>query len=137
MAREPIKLGSLKNTLGKLVSRTAGQMKSILVSNDINNVTGKLRRSVNPKVTQTANTLTYEYNFPYYSQYVDNSKMHEGTGISKKWTIKEGRLSKIPTNYRDPLRKMEAMLIQETAKLTVESIQALIKRQKDEFKKLK
>lgn len=137
MAENVIKLGSLKNTLGKLVSRTAGQMKSILVSNDINNVTGKLRRSVNPKVKQTATDLTYEYSFPYYSKFIDNNMMHEGIGISKKWTTKSGRLSKVPTNYRDPLRKMETMIVQETKELTIESIEAMIKRQKDEFKKLK
>lgn len=137
MAKQQIILGSVQNTVGKLVSRTAGQMNKILLANKIKNVTGKLRRTVNPKVKKGATELTINYSFPFYSKFIDNYQIYLGTGVSKKWIIKSGRLSKIPSNYKNPLRSMTKLLVDEVEELTVDSVNAMILKMKNEFKNIK
>ena len=134
---QPIVLGSLRNTLGKLTARTAGKMLHILQANKINNITGKIRRSRNPTERQTETHIQIKYVFPFYSKYVDNYRLFLGTGVSQKWTTKSGRLSKIPTNYKEPLRLMKQAIMNETGKFTAEKVHEMIKEMKKEFVKIK
>lgn len=125
----------LKNLKKLFAEKTKGitqRMEERLSANNIQNRSGRLRASLkNITVVFKEGEMTIKANFPSYAKYID------GFGYTK-WTTKEGRTSKIPTHFIDPLRELVSdKELNEMAKAITEDIVLSIREEKKKHKNIK
>lgn len=129
---EDTQLKNLQKLFNEKTSTITQRMRDALDANGIQNRSGRLRNSLkNIKVVFKNGEMTIKGTFPGYAKYID------GFGYTK-WTTKEGRTSKIPTHFIDPLRELVSdKELKEMAKAITEDIVLSIREEKKKHKNIK